>query len=384
MEMNTVYENETLTDLRGLASQLVAERIKPFADQWEQQGRVSRTLFNQFGQLGLLGLRVPEKLGGAGLGPLASLVLAEELGRSTYGGVAASLLVHTDLVMPYLLNFGSEEQQKRWLPPMMAGEKVGALAITEPDTGSDVASIRTRAVADGGGYRLSGTKMFITNGASSDLVLVAVKTDPDTKGSRGISIFLIERETPGFTVAGELSKLGWRSSDTAELVFDQAWVPADQLVGELNRGFYAIMRNFQNERLILGGMALGEAAQALELTVFYAQNRQIFGQALWSKQVVRHRLAQRLSEVEAGRHLLYHAAWQMEQDEDTTRVISMAKAYMGELVNRVMYDCLQFHGGSGYMTESTIERMFRDARIHSIGGGATEVMWEEVAKRFEE
>ena len=191
----------------------------------------------------------------------------------------------------------------------------------------------------------------------------------------------MERDTEGFDVGRALPKMGWRSSDTAELIFDDAWVPADHLIGELDKGFYAIMRNFQNERLVLGGMAVGESKKALELTVEYVRERRAFGEPLWSRQAIRQRIAMRSAELEAGRQLIYHAGWLMEQGEDATREVSMAKAYLGELVNRILYDCVQFHGGIGYIAETPIERMYRDARIHSIGGGATEVMLEEVAKR---
>ncbi len=377
-----IYENEDLAAVRAQTRRYVEERVVPVAETWETEGRVPREVLTEMGEIGFFGLRVPEEYGGVGMGPLASLVFAEELGRSTFGGFSITALVHTDLAMPYLLNYGSEEQKKRWLPAMVSGEIITAIAITEPDAGSDVAAIRTKAVADGDGFRISGTKMFITNGVNADLVFVAARTNPDVKPSRGISIFAVERGADGFGVGRALSKMGWRSSDTAELVFDDVWVPADHLVGELDRGFYAIMRNFQNERLVLGGMALGESTKALELTVAYTKERRAFGEPLWSKQAIRQRLAARSAEVEAGRHLIYHAGWLMERGEDATREISMAKAYLGELVNRVLYDCVQFHGGIGYIAETAIERMYRDARIHSIGGGATEVMLDEVAKRM--
>ncbi len=377
-----VYENEDLAAVRAQTRRYVEERVVPSAEAWEVEGRVPREILIEMGEIGFFGLRVPEEYGGVGMGPLASLVFAEELGRSTFGGFSITALVHTDLAMPYLLNYGSGDQKRRWLPAMVSGEIISAIAITEPDAGSDVAAIRTKAVADGEGFRISGTKMFITNGVNADLVFVAARTNPEAKPSRGISIFAVERGTEGFDVGRALPKMGWKSSDTAELVFDDVWVPADHLIGELDKGFYAIMRNFQNERLVLGGMAVGESTKALELTVAYTKERKAFGEPLWSKQAIRQRLATRAAEVEAGRQLLYHAGWLMEQGIDATREMSMAKAYLGELVNRVLYDCVQFHGGIGYIAETAIERMYRDARIHSIGGGATEVMLEEVAKRL--
>jgi acyl-CoA dehydrogenase len=284
--------------------------------------------------------------------------------------------------MPYLLNFGSDAQKERWLPGMLSGETLTAIAVTEPDAGSDVASMRTSARADGDGFRLNGSKIFITNGVNADLVFVAARTDPVAKSSRGLSIFAVPKETEGFGVSRKLDKLGWRSSDTAELSFQDAWVPADHLIGDLDRGFYQIMHNFQNERLVLGAMAIGEASKAIDLTLAHVRERKAFGAPLWTKQAIRQRLGMRLAEVEAGRQLVYHAGWLMERGEDAVREVSAVKAYVGELVNRVLYDCVQFHGGMGYVTETAVERMYRDARIHSIGGGATEVMLEEIAKRL--
>jgi len=258
------------------------------------------------------------------------------------------------------------------------------VAVTEPDAGSDVASMRTTARRDGDHWTLNGAKMFITNGVSADVVFVAAKTDPKAKGSQGISMFIVERGTAGFSVGRKLAKQGWRASDTAELVFEDCHVPAANLLGEENQGFYAIMRNFQNERLVLSGMAVGEATEALRLTREYVKTRKAFGATLWDKQAIRQRLAMLEAKVEAARQLYYHAAWMMSREVDAVREVSMLKAYSGELVNEVMYTCQQFHGGFGYIQESAIERMVRDARVLSIGGGATEVMLEEVAKRTDE
>jgi acyl-CoA dehydrogenase len=334
------------------------------------------------GKLGFYGLRIPEEHGGIGLGALASVVFAEELGRSTFGGFTITVLVHTDLAAPYVLNFGRPEQKARWLPKFATGEKMAAIAITEPDAGSDVAAIRTTARREGDGFVLNGTKMFITNGSISDVVLVAAKTNPEVKGSRGVSIFLVEKGAEGFTTGRKLEKMGWRSSDTAELVFDDVWVHEDDLIGEENQGFYYIMSNFQNERLAIMGQALGESQRALELTVDHMRQRQAFGSALWEKQAIRQRIAMRQTEIDAGRELTYRAAWLVEQGEDAVREVSEVKAYVGELANRVLYDCVQFHGGTGFIVGTAVERLYRDVRIASIGGGATEVMLDEVAKRM--
>jgi acyl-CoA dehydrogenase len=245
-----------------------------------------------------------------------------------------------------------------------------------------VKAIRTTARRDGDCYVLNGTKTFITNGVHADLCCVAAKTDPEARPSRSVSMFLVEKGTPGFSVGRALDKHGWRSSDTAELVFDECRVPAENLLGEEGQGFYAIMRNFQNERIVLGAMAMGEAQAAIDLTVRWITERRAFDATLWDKQAIRQRLAMLATRVEAARQLVLHAAWLDANGFDAVKEVSMVKALCGELVNEVMYACVQFHGGMGFMRESAIERMARDARVQSIGGGATEVMLEEVAKRM--
>jgi acyl-CoA dehydrogenase len=380
--MKSIYIDEDLEAIRGQVRAYVEREVLPQVATWEEKRAVPRSLLDEMGKLGFFGLRIPEPYGGVGMGHLASVVFAEELGRSTSGGFAITVLVHTDLASPYVTNFGSDEQKDQWLPKFASGEMITAIGVTEPDAGSDVAAIRTTARQDGEGWRLNGTKMFITNGAIADVVFVAAKTNPDVKGSRGISIFAVESDTEGFTASRALDKMGWHSSNTAELVLDDVWVPESSLIGEKNRGFYYIMRNFQNERLAIMGQALGEAQKALEITVSYVKGRRAFGAAIWEKQGVRQRLAMRQAEIDAARELTYHAAWLTDQGDDTVRQVSEVKALVGELVNDVLYDCVQFHGGMGYIAETAVERMFRDVRIHSIGGGATEVMLEEVAKRL--
>ncbi|MGA7269580.1 MAG: acyl-CoA dehydrogenase family protein [Acidimicrobiia bacterium] len=372
-------------DLRAMAAQTaeyVEREIVPHADSWEEQGHVPRPVLRHMGEIGFFGLRVPESYGGIGQGALASVVFAEQLGRSTYGGFTITVLAHTDLATPYLTKFGSDELKRRYLPSMVSGERIAGIAVTEPDAGSDVAAIRTSARRDGDGYVLNGTKTFITNGAEGDLVLVAAKTDPDVKGSRGLSMFVVESGTEGFEVAKKLDKMGWRSSDTAELVFSDCYVPASNLIGEEDRAFYYIMENFQNERLVLAGQSLGEAQRAVEITVDHLRARRAFGSTLWHKQAIRQRVAMDQARIDAARQLTYHAAWLEERGEETVRLVSEVKALVGELVNEVLYDCVQFHGGMGFIAETAIERLYRDARVQSIGGGATEVMLEEVAKRL--
>jgi len=376
-----IYDSDDLQAIRTQTRRFVEDQVLPNADLWEEQGRVPREVLLKMGEIGFFGLRVPEEYGGVGFGAQATVAFAEELGRSTYGGFSITALVHTDLAMPYLLNFGSAEQKKRWLPAMLTGETMTAIAVTEADAGSDVASIRTRAQRDGDGWRIDGSKMFITNGGVADLVFVAVRTNPDDKGSRSLSIIAVPRGTEGFSVSRALPKMGWHCSDTAELSFEGCWVPANHLIGDENRGFYYIMTNFQNERLAIAAQAIGEAERAIEITIDYARQRRAFGTVLFDKQAVRQRLAMLSAKVEAGRQLVHHAAWLMDQGEEAVREVSMVKAYVGELANEVLYACVQFHGGMGFIRETAVERLYRDVRIHSIGGGATEVMLDEVAKR---
>jgi acyl-CoA dehydrogenase len=368
--------------LRDQVRRFVAEEIKPHADLWEKNGYVPRDVLRAMGKLGFLGIRYPAEYGGSEMDTLATIVLAEELGRSTYSGVAITALVHTDMASVHVFNAGSETQKAKWMPRIIAGEAITAVAVTEPDAGSDVKGIRTTAKRVGQHWVLNGTKMFVTNGVHADLYSVAVKTDSAGPASKNITMFLIERGTAGMRVGRALDKHGWRSSDTAELILEDCTIPAENLLGEEGRGFYAIMKNFQNERLVLSAMAIGEAQAALDLTLDYVKTRKAFGAPLWDKQAIRQRLAMLGARIDAGRQLVYATAWRDAHGETITKEVSMAKAYCGELVNDVMYDCLQFHGGSGYMRESAIERMTRDARIQSIGGGATEVMLEEVAKRL--
>jgi len=367
--------------LRKQVRRFVEQNIKPFGKAWEEQGFVPREVLRRMGALGFFGIRYPEQYGGANMDTLGSVVFAEELGRSTFSGIAITALVHTDMASVHVFHAGSDVQKSRWMPKIIAGEVICAVAVTEPDAGSDVKGIRTTARKTTAGYILNGSKMFITNGVHGDLYCVAAKTGDVSNGNKTITMFLVEKGTPGFRVSRALDKHGWRSSDTAELVFEDCLIPSDAVLGEEGKGFYAIMRNFQNERIVIGAMAMGEAQAALDLTVDYLKTRRAFGAPLWDKQAIRQRIAMRAAEVEAGRQLVYSAAWRSAQGQEVIREVSMAKAYCGELVNAVMYDCVQFHGGMGFMRESVIERMARDARVQAIGGGATEVMLEEVAKR---
>jgi acyl-CoA dehydrogenase len=370
-------------DLHALAEQVMTfceKEVRPNADEWEAAGEIPRDVLRTMGDLGMFGLRVPEDHGGLGMGPIASAVFAEALGRSTtLGGFDATVLVHTDMASPHLLHSGTEEQLDRFLPGILSGEIITAIGVTEPDAGSDVAGMRTKAVRDGDGWRLNGRKIFITNAVYGQLVIIAARTDPDDR--YGISMFLVERDRAGFEVAQKLDKHGWRCSDTAELVLDDVWVPDENLLGTPHRGFYEIMKNFQNERLVLAAEGVGAAQAAIDLTLEWTQSRRAFGGVLWDKQGIRQRMAMAQARTDAARASVYQAAWLMEQGIDATKYVSGVKANALEVVMEVMYECTQFHGGMGFMVETPVNRMYRDARVNTIGGGATEVMLEEVAKR---
>jgi len=379
---DSIYFDEQHDQFRESFRRFIEQEVVPHAEAWEEAGMVPREVLRKMGELGYLGIRYPEQYGGSGLDTIYSMIFQEELGRSTFGGFTATVMVHTDMASPHLVHYGTPEQLDRYMPSIIRGDRICAIAVTEPDAGSDVAGLRTRAVRDGDHWVLNGSKMFITNGVHADIYFVAARTDPTAKGSRGISMFIVEKGAPGFRVGRALKKQGWLCSDTAELAFEDCRIPAKSLLGEENRGFYQIMHNFQLERMVIGAYSMGECARAIELTLDYVRDRKAFGATLWDKQAIRQRLAMRASQVEAGRQLVYHAAWLDTQGRDCVKEVSMVKAYCGELVNQVMYDCQQFHGGFGYIRESAIERMVRDARISAIGGGATEVMLEEVAKRM--
>ncbi len=367
--------------LRQTIRRFVETRVIGHADAWEEAGFVPRDILREMGQLGLFGIRYDSQYGGSELDTLATVVLAEELGRSSYGGFAVTVLVHTDMASPHLYHAGTDAQKAKYMPDIIAGRKIAAVAMTEPDAGSDLASMRSTARRDGDHWVLNGSKMFITNGVHGDIYFVAAKTGQPGR-NRDISMFIVEKGTPGFSVARPLKKHGWLSSDTAELVFENCRIPAENLLGQENRGFYSLARNLQNERIVLGAQSMGEADKAIELALSWVQERKAFGGVLWEKQAIRHKLAWRASQVAAAKALIYQTAWRDAQGQDVTKDVSMVKALAGTLVNEVMYDCLQFHGGMGFIRETAIERMTRDARVQAIGGGATEVMLEEVAKRM--
>jgi acyl-CoA dehydrogenase len=374
--------DEDLALVRSQIRRYVQERIVPEAESWEQTGEIPRQVFRDLGALGVLGMRHPVEYGGGGLGALSSVILAEELSRSSFGGVASSLTVHSDMSISHIAHRGTEAQKSRYLPAACAGEKVGVVCVTEPNAGSDVAGLKTRATRTDAGWVINGSKTFITNGVLGDIYIVAARTDPDASGARGLSLFIVERGAPGFTISGKLRKHGWLSSDTAELFFQDALVPHDALLGEEGRGFYYIVSTFQNERLVVGGLVSGACSKAIEVTLDYLRQRKAFGKTLWEQPVVRNKLSWMAAKAASVRALTYQCAQMVDEGQDVVREVSMLKALAAETLQEVVHTCLQLHGGIGYMAGTVIERMVRDARILTIGGGATEVMLEEVAKRM--
>jgi acyl-CoA dehydrogenase len=373
------YINADHELLREQVARFLAREVEPHAARWEEEGCVPRDVLRRLGAAGLLGVAFEPEYGGAGADALSNLVFAEALSQSTFGGFIITVLVHTDMAAPHLHHAGSASQKARWMPGITRGEIITAVAITEPGAGSDVAGLRTKAERDGDHWVLNGSKLFITNGVHANLVFVAARTGT---GRHAISIFAVEKGTPGFTVGRSLDKTGWRSSDTAELHFDNCRIPADQLLGEEGKGFYAVMKNFQTERVALGAMAVGHCTQALKLALDHVRTRQAFGGTLWDKQSVRQRIAMLDAKTRAARQYLYHCAWRVAQGHDVVQDVSLLKALTGELVNEVTQGCQQLHGGMGFMHGTPVERLWRDARVLAIGGGATEVMLDEAAKRY--
>jgi len=369
---------------RASVRAFVEREVTPHVEEWEAAGRMPRSLWRRMGELGFFGVEYDEKYGGAGADFLTSAVLHEECARSRSGSFAMAVGVHTDMASPHLYWTGSEALKEKYLPGICRGETLTAIAVTEPGGGSDVAAIRTRAVRDGDHYVLNGSKMFITNGALADLYFVAARVEAgdDRRRHRGISVFLVERDTPGFTVSRTLDKMGMRASDTAELSFQDVRVPAENLLGREGVGFYEVMRVFQRERLVAGLHAVSMAERAVEDTIAYLRERQAFGGPLTDKQVIRHRLADLATQIEAGRWLTYAACQKYQAGEEALREISMVKLFTAEMVNQVAYQCVQLHGGYGYMREYAVERFARDARLMTIGGGTSEIMREIIAKQL--
>jgi acyl-CoA dehydrogenase len=367
-------------ELRETVTRFVQKEIAPNVDEWEAAREFPRELYSRCAELGFLGLKFPEELGGQGGTHLHDAVWVEELARSGgSGGVAAGLNAHTSIAMPPIFKFGTEEQKQRWLPAGIAGEKIGALGITEPGAGSDVASLATTAKRDGDRYIVNGAKTFITNGVRADFLVCACKTSEEG-GHGGISFLVLEREMPGYEVSRKLEKMGWHSSDTGEISFSDVEVPVENLLGEENGGFKLIMANFAWERLLMAIGAVGAMQRLIELSVAYAQEREAFGRPIGKFQAVRHKVAEMATQAETSRALTYNALRLFHEGQPCIQDVSMAKLLTQRAALEIADQALQIHGGYGYMREYGIERAVRDARLGPIGGGTDEIMKEIIGK----
>ena len=372
-------ENEELTLFRDMARRAFEKEISPHIEEWEAQHMVPRELWDTLGAAGLLCPDMPEEYGAAGATPQVTFAIIEEISRMGFGGIASGYGIHSNIVAPYIEHFGSEVQKQQWLPKMVSGEVLGALAMTEPGAGSDVQGIRTNAVRDGDGWILNGSKIFITNGMLADLVIVAAITDPG-KGAKGTSLFLVDTTLPGFERGKKIEKIGQHTSDTAELFFQDVRLPGDALLGELNKGFVIMMQELPRERLGIAAQAVASAEGAMDLTVDYVLERKAFGQTVASFQNTRFTLADVKTEIAINRAYYEKCADAYSRDELTAEDAAMLKYAATEMQCKTIDDCLQLFGGYGYTAEYPISRFYTDARIQRIYGGTSEIMRELVAR----
>ncbi|MEP4146298.1 MAG: acyl-CoA dehydrogenase family protein [Halioglobus sp.] len=372
-------DNEELTLFRDMARRAFEQLISPHYEEWEEKHLVPRGLWNQLGEAGLLCPDVPEAYGGAGTSPEVCFAMIEEMSNMGFGGLASGYGIHSNIVAPYVEHFGTEEQKQQWLPKMVTGEAVGALAMTEPGAGSDVQGIRTSAVKDGDGWVLNGSKIFITNGIHADLVIVAAITDPG-KGAKGTSLFLVDTSLPGFDRGKKIEKIGQHASDTAELFFQDVRLPANALLGELNKGFIIMMKELPRERLGIAAQAIAAAEGALQLTIEYVKERKAFGQTVGSFQNTRFTLADVKTDIALNRAFYDQSADQYTRGELTADDAAMLKYAATEMQCKTIDQCLQLFGGYGYTAEYPISRYYTDARIQRIYGGTSEIMRELVAR----
>ncbi|MFP4476616.1 MAG: acyl-CoA dehydrogenase family protein [Desulfatibacillaceae bacterium] len=371
------YFSKSHEMFRKSVRELVKKEIRPHIEEWEEAGEFPIELYKAAGEAGFLSVGYPEELGGTPADVFFGIVLTEELMRSTSGGFAASI-GSLDIALPPIVRHGTDEQKKKFVAPVLAGDRIAALGITEPAGGSDVASLTTTAVDDGDHYIVNGSKTFITSGTRAHQLTTAVRTGGEGHG--GVSLLVIESDSPGYSVSQPLKKTGWWASDTAEIFFDNCRVPKANLIGEENKGFYYIMENFQSERLALAVMAYMTAQIALELALDYAKKREAFGKPIMGFQVTRHKLVDMATLTEVAREFTYRVAAKIDAGEFQVKEISMAKNFACHVADKVTYDAVQIFGGYGYMRESVVERLWRDARILSIGGGTTEIMREIISK----
>jgi acyl-CoA dehydrogenase len=369
-------------ELRESVRRFVETEVAPHVPEWEDQRGFPRDLYRRCGELGFLGLKFPEEYGGQGGTHVHDAVWVEELSRrGASGGVAAGLNAHASIAMPPVFRFGNEWQRQRWVVPGIRGEKIGALGITEPGAGSDVAGLRTRAKKTDGGWVVNGSKTFITNGVVADFLVCAVKTTEEG-GHGGISFLVIDTDSPGYEVTSKLEKHGWHSSDTGEIAFTDVEVPEEHLLGEENGGFQLIMANFAWERLLMAVGAVGAMDRLIDVSVDYAREREAFGRPIAGFQAIRHKIAEMATKTAAARTLTYDTLRRFEEGEDVVREVSMAKLYTQRTLVEIADEAVQIHGGYGYMKEYEVERGLRDARLGPIGGGTDEIMKEIISKTY--
>jgi alkylation response protein AidB-like acyl-CoA dehydrogenase len=366
--------------LRESIRRFAIKELQPHAEEWEET-TFPDWVFERMGELGFLGLDKPEEYGGQGGDYYSSLVLAEEIAHAHCGGLAMGVAVQTDMAMPPILKFGSEEQKQRWVVPAIQGKAILCLGITEPDAGSDVAGIKTRAVKDGDEYVINGSKTFITNGHRAHAIVLVTKTDPEAAHA-GITLFLVPMDAPGVIREEKLRKLGMHASDTALLAFQDVRVPESAMLGELGKGFYHISWELQGERLIGAAGAVSGAQQLFDRTLQYAKDRTAFGRSIGRFQAIRHKFAEMATKIETARQMVYTTAWRFQNGEYPVREITMAKLYASRIAFEVADECLQIHGGNGYMKEYGIERSWRDLRLNRIGAGTDEIMLEVIGRSY--
>src|SRR5438132_2749643 len=366
--------------LRETVRDFVSKELRPHAEEWEAAEHFPNSVFERMGELGLLGLRYPEKYGGQGGDYFTAIVLAEEMARCRSGGVGMAITVQAEMATPPIFKWGTEEQKQKYLVPTIQGTKIAALGITEPDAGSDVANIRTRAERVNGHWRINGSKLYITNGVRCDYILLVCRTGKQEDGARGITLFLVDKELPGFTVSRKLKKLGMFSSDTAELSFNDVEVGDDAVLGEVGQGFYNLMWELQGERLIGSAGAIAGAEVAFEETLQWCKEREAFGRPIGKFQVNRHKLVDMYTDITVAKNFVYNVAEKWNREEYPVSEISMTKLVVGRVTSMVADTCLQLYGGFGYMAEAGISRYFRDSRLIRIGAGTDEVMKEIIAK----
>jgi alkylation response protein AidB-like acyl-CoA dehydrogenase len=366
--------------LRESIRAFATKELAPHAEEWEET-TFPNWVFTRMGELGFLGLDKPEEYGGQGGDYYSAMVLAETIGHSNSGGMCMGVAVHTDMAMPPILAFGTEEQKQQWVVPAIKGEKILCLGITEPDAGSDVAGIKTRAVRDGDEYVINGSKTFITNGHRADAIVLVTKTDPDA-GYDGFTLFLVPMDLPGVIREKKLEKLGMHASDTALLAFQDVRVPDTAVLGEVGKGFYHIMWELQGERLHGAVGCVAGAQRCFDRTLQYAKERTAFGKPIGNFQVIRHKFAEMATKIEAARQLAYTTAWRFQNGEYPVREISMAKLYASQMAVEVADECIQIHGGAGYMKEYGVERAWRDLRLNRIGAGTDEIMLDVIGRSY--